>query len=112
MLLGFAGFVARLHRKGVYFRSLHLGNVLILPDTNFGLVDISDLRVRRRPLGLRARARNFRHLLRRVEDAALIEHIGSEEFFGEYCRHAGLDPLNCHRIRALSKCQRLFLALP
>ena len=26
MLLGFAGFVARLHDRGVYFRSLHLGN--------------------------------------------------------------------------------------
>ncbi len=105
MLLGFADFVARLHRKGVYFRSLHLGNVLILPDTGFGLIDISDLRVRRRPLGLRARARNFRHLMRRAEDAALIEHIGSEEFFSEYCRQAGLGLLNCHRIGALLKRQ-------
>jgi len=105
MLLGLAGFVARLHRKGVYFRSLHLGNVLILSDTEFALIDISDLRVRRRPLGIRARARNFRHLLRRAEDVAQIERLGSQTFLKEYCREAGLGPLNCHRMRAMWKHQ-------
>ncbi len=110
MLLGFAGFVARLHRKGVYFRSLHLGNVLILSDTEFALIDISDLRVRHRPLGIRARARNFRHLLRRAEDVAQIERLGSQAFLKEYCREAGLGSLNCHRMRAMWKHQWSSLA--
>ena len=99
-LRGLAGFMASLHRKGVYFRSLHLGNVLVLPDGRLGLIDVSDLRIRRRALSPSARARNFRHLLRRAEDAALIRQFGLQAFYMEYCREAGLGPLR----RRLTSC--------
>ncbi len=99
ILTEFAAFVAQLHGKGVYFRSLHLGNVLVLSKTGFGLIDIADLRVRHRALGLRSRARNFRHLLRRAEDAALVAQFGLQDFLDEYCRQSGLGSSNCHRIR-------------
>ncbi len=92
-LLDLAAFMATLHAKGIYFRSLHLGNVLCLPDARLALIDVSDLRIRRRPLNTRARARNFRHLLRRPEDAAVIEQFGLQAFFLEYCRCAELGPL-------------------
>jgi len=36
----FGKFMAQLHEKGVYFRSLHLGNVLVLEDGEFGLIDL------------------------------------------------------------------------
>src|SRR5690606_1481936 len=31
--------VRRLHRSGIYFRSLHLGNVVVTPEQRLGLID-------------------------------------------------------------------------
>lgn len=59
---GFTEFVIRLHEAGVYFRSLHLGNVVYTPDRQFGLIDISDARIGRRSLSKQLRVRNLRRL--------------------------------------------------
>ncbi|MGC5699897.1 protein kinase family protein [Pseudomonas sp. NFXW11] len=61
-------FIADLHEKGVYFRSLHLGNVVLTPDNQLGLIDIADLRCQNSPLSERKRLRNFVHVLRYQED--------------------------------------------
>lgn len=68
------GFIAHLHDKGVYFRSLHLGNVVLCPDGELGLIDVLDCRFRwfGRPLSAGQRLRNFRHLFR-YEEARSIE---------------------------------------
>lgn len=58
----FTRFVVRLHDSGVYFRSLHLGNVVYTPDHEFGLIDISDARIVDRPLRKYERARNLKRL--------------------------------------------------
>ena len=58
----FTRFVICLHECGVYFRSLHLGNVVYTPEHRFGLIDISDARIRLRRLSKRQRARNLRRL--------------------------------------------------
>lgn len=63
-----ARFVTQLHEKGVYFRSLHLGNIVLTPEKKFGLIDISDMRCLDRPLSQHMRRRNYRHLLRYVND--------------------------------------------
>lgn len=55
-------FVAHLHDCGIYFRSLHLGNVVCTPDDELGLIDIADLKCHRRPLGKYLRTRNVRRL--------------------------------------------------
>ena len=68
----FGRFIAWLHRSGVYFRSLHLGNVLIMPDGRLGLIDISDMRCRGFSLGSGSRLRNFRHLARYHNDMKLL----------------------------------------
>lgn len=52
-------FVRRLHDLGIYFRSLHLGNVVLMPNGELGLIDISDIRVHRRPLSMFWRKRNL-----------------------------------------------------
>lgn len=54
--------VRRLHDLGIYFRSLHLGNVVLTPAGALGLIDISDIRVHRRPLSRFWRVRNLRRL--------------------------------------------------
>lgn len=58
----FNRFVIKLHDNGVYFRSLHLGNVVLTPDDSLGLIDFSDLRVYPWRLGPYLRARNMRRL--------------------------------------------------
>ncbi|MDR2678506.1 MAG: toluene tolerance protein [Zoogloeaceae bacterium] len=81
LLPDLAAFIRELHEKGVYFRSLHLGNILALPRAgadhpqSFGLIDVLDLRLHARPLGRWHISRNFRHLraslLRRQQDFPL-----------------------------------------
>lgn len=58
----FTAFVRHLHDLGIYFRSLHLGNVVLTPDDTLGLIDISDVRLHRRPLSHFWRARNLRRM--------------------------------------------------
>ncbi len=58
----FTRFVIGLHDKGIYFRSLHLGNVVCTPDGRLGLIDFSDLRIHPWSLGNYLRARNMRRM--------------------------------------------------
>lgn len=68
----FGGFVARLHELGVFFRSIHLGNIIQREDGQLGLIDIADMRIDGQPLSNSKRKRNFIHLLRYREDAAWL----------------------------------------
>jgi serine/threonine protein kinase len=62
LLDSLAQFIHHLHRQGIYFRSLHLGNILQLPDGNYGLIDILDLQQKSSPLNAWQVNRNFQHL--------------------------------------------------
>ncbi|TBU95744.1 toluene tolerance protein [Stutzerimonas kirkiae] len=80
-LLG--AFIASLHQQGVYFRSLHLGNVIITETGELGLIDISDMSCTSGPLRRNKRVRNFQHLFRYRQDIqSLSEHKAS--FIGGY----------------------------
>ncbi|WP_084166524.1 lipopolysaccharide kinase InaA family protein [Stutzerimonas azotifigens] len=57
-----AKFIRELHNKGIYFRSLHLGNIVLTPNGELGLIDVLDLRKKHAPLNNRLTARNFDHL--------------------------------------------------
>jgi tRNA A-37 threonylcarbamoyl transferase component Bud32 len=61
-------YVARLHQLGIHFRSLHMGNVVIAPTGDYGLIDISDMSIYPWGLFCNTRARNFKHLTRYPED--------------------------------------------
>ena len=67
-----AEFITHLHDLGVYFRSLHMGNIVLTPTNELGLIDISDMRCLGRPLSRRMRDRNYQHLLRYEEDWAMV----------------------------------------
>lgn len=58
----FTRFVIHLHDQGIYFRSLHLGNVILTPDERLGLIDFADMRVHPWALGRYLRARNMRRM--------------------------------------------------
>lgn len=62
LLPNLAHFIRQLHNKGIYFRSLHLGNILLLPNGDFGLIDFLDLRIKRYPLSRSLVRRNLQHL--------------------------------------------------
>jgi tRNA A-37 threonylcarbamoyl transferase component Bud32 len=64
----FGKLMAQLHEQGIYFRSLHLGNVLVLDDGEFGLIDLADMRIYPSSLSLSLRKRNLRHMQRYTED--------------------------------------------
>lgn len=98
----FARYVAELHNKGVYFRSLHLGNVLLLPDGGMGLIDVSEMRVHPRALGLIKRARNFKHIFRLRVDRERIAVLGVERFFEVYLDASGLTGIGQYVLRRLS----------
>jgi serine/threonine protein kinase len=98
-----AEFIALLHRKGVYFRSLHLGNILLLPQGGFGLIDVADMRFSKFPLRVYQRRRNFRHLLRNRDQRQLFTEYGLQRFFDHYFKAAGLDAAQSGKIRSLAE---------
>lgn len=65
-------FIRKLHTLGIYFRSLHLGNIVLTPNQELGLIDIADLSIQRRALSKAKRKRNLAHferLLKTMENA-------------------------------------------
>ena len=69
----FLKFVDHIQDLGVYFRSIHLGNVVLTPDNELGLIDISDMKIFRRPLNNWQRERNFVHMLKDNQDKAWLD---------------------------------------
>jgi tRNA A-37 threonylcarbamoyl transferase component Bud32 len=82
------GYFALLHERGVYFRSLHFGNVVLTPDNQLGLIDIADLRCQKRALSDSKRLRNFAHLLRYKEDRQWLLGDDAGDTFIEGYRQA------------------------
>lgn len=94
LLERFAAFVAQLHEKGILFRSIHFGNVLVQPSGEFALIDVADLRHHRfGKLWLWQRARNFKHMCRYPQDMEMLAEFGLDRFVEIYARHANLNIL-------------------
>ncbi|MCP5319679.1 MAG: toluene tolerance protein [Pseudomonadales bacterium] len=84
-------FVARLHDLGVFFRSIHLGNIVLDDDGRLGLIDIADMKIASRPLSRPRRRRNLVHLLRYREDGAWLLSDHGQAFAEGYVMQAGPD---------------------
>ena len=69
----FHAFVEHVQDLGIYFRSMHLGNVVLTPDGELGLIDISDMRIKKGPLSKGLRERNYQHIYREPADRLWIE---------------------------------------
>lgn len=61
-----AGLIRSLHASGIYFRSLHLGNIVVTPDNRMGLIDVADMRFLRAPLPRHLIKRNLQHFARYI----------------------------------------------
>lgn len=81
-------FISRLHEGGIYFRSIHFGNIIVDADeAEFALIDFLDLKVTGSPLSFRRRLRNGKHIFRYSEDRQhLLKHWAA--FTAGYRQHA------------------------
>ena len=87
-------FVAKLHACGVYFRSLHLGNIVLTPENELGLIDIADMKYRHRSLNQPQRIRNFKHMLRYTLDKQWLLKDSDKTLFDEYLSNSKLEVNN------------------
>ncbi len=79
-------FLALLHSKGIFFRSVHFGNIIYTPDKQFGLIDISDMNISPFPLSIFKRLRNLKHIFRLPEDIRFIQQ--SQAIENGYLNHS------------------------
>lgn len=91
LITQFGQLLGRLHEQGVYFRSIHLGNVLVLPNAALGLIDVADMKIGRRPLSLRLRQRNLKHMRRYERDEHWLFGLYRKALSEGYAQHA-----RCH----------------
>jgi hypothetical protein len=61
-------FIADLHAKGIYFRSLHFGNIIAMPNGEMGLIDVADMRIYPWRLHFHTCVRNFKRISKYTED--------------------------------------------
>ncbi len=90
LLKTFSAFFAGLHDRGIYFRAIHFGNVIVLPNGEFGLIDVSELRISLSSLSVRKRVRNFKPIFRYKEDRASILDFGLDLFLDSYIENSSL----------------------
>ena len=83
-------FVAMLHDKGIYFRSLHFGNIIVKPNGDFVLIDITDMRFSPFKLSIKQRIRNWKHLIKYDFEKSTVENYGWDAFFEDYAHFAML----------------------
>ena len=74
-LQGLIDFIRTLHHRGIYFRSLHLGNIVWTPEGTLGLIDSAGLSVQRRPLSKAKARRNLAHFSRLLDNLGLAEQF-------------------------------------
>jgi len=87
-----ACFIAMLHTKGIYFRSIHLENIVLQPNGKLGLIDIADMRIRKHSLNALRRVRNLCHMIKYKQDLLLLSSAGGNlhYFLNRYLEHAKL----------------------
>lgn len=65
--------IVKLHCNGIYFRSLHLGNVIVTEDDQLGLIDFSDMRIYPWSLGKYLRQRNVQRMAKQPNEAGWLD---------------------------------------
>jgi hypothetical protein len=85
-----ASFIVNLHTKGIFFRSVHLENLLQLNSGDFALLDIVDVQFKRRPLSLFLRYRNLKHMFQIKDDVLFWSQLSIADFLKSYFKFANL----------------------
>jgi hypothetical protein len=79
----FGEYIAALHNKGVYFRAMHLNNVIVCKDDTLGLIDVSEMWIWPWRVGLWKSLRNFKHIVNK-NDADIFWLTNMKQFREAY----------------------------
>lgn len=85
-----AAYIANLHEKGIFFRSVHLENLLHLNNGDFALLDIVDVQFKRPSLSIYLRYRNLKHMFQVEDDKLYWSNYGIANFLKSYFQYAKL----------------------
>lgn len=94
ILNNIAVFIAKLHQKGIFFRSLHLENLICQSANIFSLIDIADVYFKPKPLNAFIRYRNLRHMFLVRQDKEIWREIGFLNYLKYYFQFTELSPLS------------------
>lgn len=94
-------FVVGLHKKGIYFRSLHFGNVIVNTEGEMALIDIADLRIFPWSLSLNQRIKNWKRLLKYSFEKDVISQFGNDRFFDSYAELSNLSADQTARLKKI-----------
>ena len=97
-IVAYAQFIAHMHQLGVYFRSLHLGNIVITEANDLGLIDIADMRFYKKPLSVTHRLRNFNHLFRYAGDIKALTDRDPSTLVDAYIKTCNLQPSKTEKL--------------
>jgi len=99
LLKKFIRYVSLLHSKGIYFRSLHFGNVIVKPNGDFVLIDISDMLFFNKKLTINHRVRNWHHVIKNKFEREIIDYYGWDGFINEYASCSELGERDTRKLK-------------
>lgn len=83
-LIHLAKIFARLHQQGVFFRDLHMDNIIQQTSDDFALIDVASVSIKRSSLGISQRARNIAHSMNKKKDLAIWRLFNINYFIQTY----------------------------
>ena len=83
MIPDLAKYISIIHKKGIYFRAMHLGNIL-LHNKKLFLIDIAKIHFYPWPLFIFTRARAFRRMIKYKDDIKNFGLINFKNLISEY----------------------------
>lgn len=85
-------FIAKLHQQGIFFRDLHIQNFIELPNKQFALIDVASVKIYKKPLSQKQRARNLKSFFEHKRNHGLLDQFGKDNFLKKYSLAATLSP--------------------
>lgn len=92
-------FLAALHQKGIFYRGIHLGNVLLAPQEEIALIDITNVAINNKPLSLKQRAKNLAHFVYYWRDTEVFRAYRRRHFLQQYALAAALSNEELKKLR-------------
>lgn len=102
----FAHYIAMLHDLGIYFKDLHLGNIVVKNDS-YTLLDLESIHCKRRALTLTQRAQNLKYMFSIKEHVQFYQQFGADKFLDEYYKAVSQSDRSRNKSKSLKLVQQL-----
>lgn len=94
-------FLAALHQKGIFYKGIHLGNIILTPKQEIALIDITNVKAYHKPLTLPQRAKNLAHFVYYWRDTQVFRTYRRNRFLQEYALAEKLSTQENQKLRHL-----------